>query len=108
MEQKFQIGTTECTPITQRPKSCTRVPVTAPTGKAHETRSKSLHLGDDGFCTVRDVSARITCPSDRSLPFIWSVVRNSCRNDSEGGHALLRVTGSELQIHVNLCDGKST
>jgi hypothetical protein len=34
------------------------------------------------------------------------VVRNSCRNDSEGGHALLRMTGSELQIHSNLADGK--
>ena len=38
---------------------------------------------------------------------IWPVVRNSCRNDSEGGHALLQMTGSELKIQINLADGKS-
>ena len=39
------------------------------TGKTDLTCSEPLGLSDDGFCTVRDVSARITRPSDRSQLF---------------------------------------
>ena len=68
--------------------------------KTDDTHSESLHLGGAMVRTVRDVPAQISRPSVRSQPFYSaSLVRNSCRNDGEGGHALLRMTGSELQTY---------
>jgi hypothetical protein len=36
-----------------------------------DTHSESLHLGGAMVCTVRDMSAQITRPSDRSQPLFF-------------------------------------
>ena len=77
------------------------------TGKTDLTCSQSLDLATMVFVLCAPCLRGLLVQAIDPSLFIWPVVQNSCGNDSEGCHALLRMTGSELQIHINLADGKS-